>query len=108
MINESNMLKLRLKHFLCDLFYLCEKTRTFWLVNNEADAHKLLFWKSKTKSQIYHFKKLYNNLKKKKKKTAIGIATNMEKNILQYYRRVVHGIQSQIILCPGLNRTTIL
>ena len=31
----------------------------------------------------------------------------MEKDILQYYSWMVYGIQSQIILCPGLNRTTI-
>ena len=59
-------------------------------------------------SHKYIISKNYTIIWKKKKKTAIGIATNMEKNILQYYRRVVHGIQSQIILCPGLNRTTIL
>ena len=31
----------------------------------------------------------------------------MEKNILQYYTWVVYGTQSQGILCPRLNRTTI-
>ena len=35
------------KKFLGHLVYLYVKTRLFWLVNSEMDAHKLLFWFSK-------------------------------------------------------------
>ena len=64
MINENNIknyvgTKIK-KYFLRDVVYLYEKTKTFWLVYNVTDAHKLLFWKSKTKFQRFDFRKICN------------------------------------------------
>ena len=86
---------MRLKKFLGDLVYLYIKTRIIWLVNSEMDAHKLFFRKSKTKSHIILFKRKYaiplkapgtslqicknNYFTSCTQKTAIVIATNMEK-----------------------------
>ena len=72
------------------------KTRTFWLVNGETDAHKLFFGEAKPshiniieKNMQYRWKLLKPPYKYTKttilqaphKKTAIAIATNMKKNI---------------------------
>ena len=91
--NTKNYVKAWIKKdFMGDLLYLCVKTRTFWLASNEADIRKLLFWKSKTKSQIMSFQKImqlpWQVLKSRYKftKRAILIATHIKNSKCYSYK----------------------